>query len=304
MRPRPWHLLAGAASLAVVLVVSACGVGISNGWPPLLTGLHRTTQPQVTTLYPQTPVSAAVTTHQPQALVRASIDTSTSGSSSAAPVTSVVGLGDSVLSPQRCNCEGLLSDYTQYVSTAVGQPVQSVNLGVDGATTSSLLDDLNYNEQTREAVRQAGLLVLVIGANDVAGAECDTLACLEDPLAQTLNRVDQILETVRELNAGRAHQLLVLTYWNASVDGEVARSTQSEQEIRLFHQASALLNQGLTRSAVSAGATAVGLYDPFIRQTGGDPTGLLAADGDHPNAAGAQVIADALWHNTEQSGLR
>lgn len=51
----------------------------------------------------------------------------------------------------------------------------------------------------------------------------------------------------------------------------------------------------IERSAVGAGMTYVDLVKPFRGPSGdGDPTPLLADDGDHPNAAGVDAIADAL----------
>ena len=48
-------------------------------------------------------------------------------------------------------------------------------------------------------------------------------------------------------------------------------------------------------SADADHATYVDLYAPFKGADGSaDPTDVLAADGDHPNAAGHEIIAQAL----------
>ncbi len=55
-------------------------------------------------------------------------------------------------------------------------------------------------------------------------------------------------------------------------------------------------NDGLRAAAAAGGATYVDLDATFTTAAGAgnDRTSLLAADGDHPNAAGHRLIADAL----------
>jgi lysophospholipase L1-like esterase len=54
-------------------------------------------------------------------------------------------------------------------------------------------------------------------------------------------------------------------------------------------------NREIQAASVAVGATYVDLYQPFRGASGSDdPTALLADDGDHPDARGHQVIADAL----------
>jgi lysophospholipase L1-like esterase len=55
------------------------------------------------------------------------------------------------------------------------------------------------------------------------------------------------------------------------------------------------VNEVVRSAAVSGDATYVDLFAPFKGVAGDDDaTPLLADDGDHPNAAGHQVIARAL----------
>jgi lysophospholipase L1-like esterase len=54
-------------------------------------------------------------------------------------------------------------------------------------------------------------------------------------------------------------------------------------------------NTTLRQAAPAEGATFVGLFTPFNGPAAnGDVTKLLAPDGDHPNAAGHQLIAERL----------
>ena len=58
------------------------------------------------------------------------------------------------------------------------------------------------------------------------------------------------------------------------------------------------LNSTICTVARDAGATCVDLYAPFKGDGSLKPTTLLAADGDHPNAAGNQAISAALMAAT------
>ncbi len=197
----------------------------------------------------------------------------------------------------------MLADYAQLISSALGYPVTSINVGRSGATTSTLLEQLRQEADTRAAVHQAGSIVIIIGANDLAGLDCPDLSCYQAPVEHTVHQLEEILHLTSALRAHPTTPVLVLTYWNVSIDGEVALHQLGDQQVRLDRQVTQLLNAGITRTAEAAGAVAVNLYDPFITQTGGNPTGLLAPDGDHPNAAGAHAIAAALWKATPPTWL-
>lgn len=53
-------------------------------------------------------------------------------------------------------------------------------------------------------------------------------------------------------------------------------------------------NAAICSAAGTAGATCVDLYAPFKGDGDSDDTRLLASDGDHPDAAGAALIAEEL----------
>ena len=65
--------------------------------------------------------------------------------------------------------------------------------------------------------------------------------------------------------------------------------------MKAANQATAYANKAILRAARAKGATYVSTYVVFRGADGkADPTSLLAADGDHPNARGDQRIAQAL----------
>jgi len=78
-------------------------------------------------------------------------------------------------------------------------------------------------------------------------------------------------------------------------DGKVARAAYGPAGVKAANEATAYADNAILRAARAQGATYVSTYGVFKGADGRtDPTPLLAADGDHPNARGHQVIAQAL----------
>jgi lysophospholipase L1-like esterase len=95
--------------------------------------------------------------------------------------------------------------------------------------------------------------------------------------------------------------VLVTDYWNVFQDGDVGTA---EHGAAFQSWSDALTRAESTRicgGAQSAGATCVSLYAPFKGNGSINPTSLLAADGDHPNAAGHQLIASTLLAATPRT---
>jgi lysophospholipase L1-like esterase len=92
----------------------------------------------------------------------------------------------------------------------------------------------------------------------------------------------------------------VTNYWNVFEDGDVGTAENGGS----FQSWSDLLtraaNAQICEAARRGGATCVDLYSPFKGDGSKNPTSRLAADGDHPNAAGHQLIASALLASTPQ----
>jgi lysophospholipase L1-like esterase len=91
--------------------------------------------------------------------------------------------------------------------------------------------------------------------------------------------------------------VLVTDYWNVFTDGDVARSTGGQAQVDWSADVTAAANQQICAAARSAGDVCVDLV-PVFKPGGSDPTPLLAADGDHPNAAGVQATVRALLAST------
>jgi lysophospholipase L1-like esterase len=105
-------------------------------------------------------------------------------------------------------------------------------------------------------------------------------------------RVDlgRVLDTVARLDGGRA-RVLVTTYWNVFTDGDVARRAERPGYLAWSDALTRQANAAIAQVAATHGATLVDLYAPFKGDGSTDPTDLLAADGDHPDAAGTALIS-------------
>ncbi|QNE16764.1 SGNH/GDSL hydrolase family protein [Kribbella qitaiheensis] len=152
------------------------------------------------------------------------------------------------------------------------------------------------------AVSGADVDLLTIGANDfgdhhdeIVEASCAKAGagdCVSDELAQLSSDLRRILSRLRQLRADRPTTALVTGYWDVFEDGQVARQNFSADGIAATVDLTKRVNAVIAAATIAEGAMSVELSGPF--QRAGDITKLLAPDGDHPDAAGHQLIAQVL----------
>jgi lysophospholipase L1-like esterase len=104
-----------------------------------------------------------------------------------------------------------------------------------------------------------------------------------------------VISAIRAIDGVRSTRVVVLGYWNVVQDGQVAQTSYGTAGVKRSVTATKYANDGLREAAGLTHATFIST-DPAFHGTDGshDPTGLLAADGDHPNAAGHAAIAALL----------
>lgn len=219
--------------------------------------------------------------------------------SASARVLRVVGLGDSVMAGTHCGCAGLAEEYGKALEARTGTQVRVTNLGTNGFVTTDVLHDLDHDPATRSAISQADLVVVTIGANDLVPeldqwqtTGCDS-ACFNGPAVQMGRNLQRVLAAITGLRIAHPGPVLVTDYWNVFTDGDVARQAGGQAQIDWTTEVTAVANQQICGAARSAGDTCVDLVAAF-KGGGADPTPLLAADGDHPNAAGVRAIVHEL----------
>ncbi|SDO76033.1 Lysophospholipase L1 [Pedococcus dokdonensis] len=212
---------------------------------------------------------------------------------------SVVGLGDSVTAGTNCGCTPFVERFARLLAARDGGPVKATNLGVPGLTTGSLAAGL-ARAKTARAVASADVVVVTIGANDLAGLEdrwersgCDT-GCVAPGVASMGRGLASDLRRIRALGPA-AQRVEVTTYWNVFEDGDVADATRGPGFAEWSDTVTVAANRAICSAARAAGDTCVDLYEPFLSADGSrNPTALLSADGDHPDAAGHALIARTL----------
>ena len=212
----------------------------------------------------------------------------------------VLALGDSVPSGRACDCDPFPQTYGSELSQRTGDRVTVDNRAVSGLDTTGLMDQLQTGD-TQDAVRRADIVLLTIGANDFGDHHDDVVSgtcaqgnsdCVDDELASLRSNLASVLDTIRTLRGVQPTEILVTGYWNVFEDGDVARQEFGSAGLQAAIQLTVRANSIIDAVATSAGARYVDLFKPF--QEADDITSLIADDGDHPDAAGHDLIAQTL----------
>lgn len=211
-----------------------------------------------------------------------------------APVSLVVGLGDSVMAGTHCHCAGPVVEYARGLQQRSGRQVRGVDLGDNGATTRDL-NLLLHRPGPRGLLRHARVVLVIVGANDLLPQarrweqdDCPR-SCYLPAVRSMGERLRAALDHIHRLRSGSPGQVLVADYWNVFLGGQVGLEVEGRAMLRWSRAVTRAANRQIRGAADSTGDTWVDLYGPFM-DPDQDPTPLLAGDGDHPNARGVQVV--------------
>ena len=242
--------------------------------------------------------------------VATSSSNSTNGSTTAAtaaatttatvPGPVVVGLGNSVPSGSACSCVNFVSAYAAMVAAGKNAKATVDNDAVSGSTSADVVNQLSHAGSVQAHVRAATTVLIMTGANDFndafdavsLGAPATTMF---PPVATAVqDNVTAVVQRIQALN--RNAHVVVLDYWAAMEDGAVAAKDYDAPTMAASLASTNYVNDALAVAAKATGALYVSTYTAFKGPSGAnDPTGLLAADGDHPNASGHQLIARTIF---------
>src|SRR5450631_402293 len=217
----------------------------------------------------------------------------------------VVGIGDSVTSGSACSCETFVGLYATQLASQRGVETSSVNLGVPGWTSAQLLAAMTKPGTFRDQVAKADILLVTIGANDLLPLESrqpgGCLVACYGPLVNSVgHNVGLIVAAAQAAHPSHPPTILVTDYWNVFEDGDVGTSENGAAFQHWSDVLTRAASSAVCTAARQASATCVSIYAPFKGNGSKNPTTMLAGDGDHPDAAGHQVIATTLLANTPQ----
>ncbi|GAA1132961.1 hypothetical protein GCM10009630_33820 [Kribbella jejuensis] len=210
----------------------------------------------------------------------------------------VVALGDSVTSGTNCNCSAFPQMYGDLLHDRDRTPVTVNNLGVGGMDSTGLLQALDQDDTTQVAISDANVVLLTIGANDFGDHHDDVTSgqcvadCVSDEYEQLTVNLDKILSRIHTLRKNQPTTILMTGYWNVFKDGDVAERQYTASGRVASNQLTLRTNAAINAAAAADDATYVDIYTPFEHSS--NITSLLAPDGDHPNTAGHQLIANVL----------
>jgi lysophospholipase L1-like esterase len=213
----------------------------------------------------------------------------------AAKTYSIVALGDSVPHGTNCSCTPYPPLTATGLSKTTGDKVKATNDSVAGYTTKNVLNQLNNNQDVINHIKKADVVEIEIGANDVAyNSTCGTSVDCYAPKVPTMKQnLLSIVRRTQSLVSGHKHLLVLLDYWSIWLGGKYA-ANKGQAYVATAEEMTDRVDSAIKSTASKTGSAYVDLRAAFKGPSYSyDETHYLSSDGDHPNAAGHQKIADA-----------
>jgi acyl-CoA thioesterase I len=211
-------------------------------------------------------------------------------------VTSLTALGDSVPAGTACNCTPYPQLAAADIAKLAGHRVQTVNDAAAGYESKDVRAQLDTDHTVIGDVERSQVVTVEIGANDVGySAMCGTtIQCYERKIPQLDNNLRTVVARILHLTAGHEVAIVLLDYWNVWLGGQYAKN-RGPAYVAAANTVTDSVSDTISAIARSTRALYVDLRTAFRGSSNAwDETHLLAADGDHPNAAGHERITHAI----------
>jgi acyl-CoA thioesterase I len=208
---------------------------------------------------------------------------------------SLVALGDSVPHGSNCDSTPYPSLTASRLAAKTGQSVTSANDAVPGYTTANVLHQLQSDQAVIGQVRAADVVEIEVGANDVAYSQScgSNVDCYSPKIPAIQANLDAIVARVHELASAHKMLVVLLEYWSVWLGGQYA-AAKGDAYVDAAATVTDEVNTAIRSTAAKTGSAYVDLRAAFKRpEYAYDETHYLSNDGDHPNAAGHELIADA-----------
>lgn len=212
----------------------------------------------------------------------------------------LVALGDSVASGTGCGCDPFPDLVAQELGWRTSRGASTTNLAVGGADSTDALDDLN-DPTVQRRLAAADVVVVELGANDFDEGSADDPACshpqtddcFADNLRTMTTNLRRLVAAIHALPRPPDARIVLIAYWNVFHDGEVGRA-RGETYVANSARLTDAVNAAILDVARQNGELYADALAPFKGNGSLDATFALSPDGNHPNARGHRLLADAV----------
>ena len=194
-----------------------------------------------------------------------------------------------------CDCTPYPPLTASGLAAKTGQSVTAANDAVPGYTTSNVLHQLQSDQAAIDHVRTADVVEIEVGSNDVAHTQScgSNIGCYSPKIPTIQTNLDEIVTRVHELASAHKTLVVLLDYWSVWLGGKYA-AAKGDAYIHAAATVTDEVDTAIRSTAAKTGSAYVDLRAAFKGPDYVyDETHYLSNDGDHPNAAGHQQIADA-----------
>ena len=216
-----------------------------------------------------------------------------------------VALGDSIPAGYGVNGHSYVTYYADYIEDDMGVQVRVHNYSIPGQTTKQLLGTLQNDQQLRDAIKEAEVITIWTGWNDVApligssrfgmsglcGKWDDLdLECVREGVEELKTDINELIAEIHSLRNANDAIIRIADNCNHAVGEWVETGIFQDLKELAFEDWSRAVTQTASRFNIPV----VHTYRVLNGQNGDDviPEKFLWEDGIHFNAKGHILIAD------------